>query len=116
MSEAKFKPGMMAWSPAVGFAICEGDDENEIYPIIQGYYSYTGDGRGHADNKHPTLLTVEQARKLGYEPPKRTVKKTVEAWAVCYHDGSLNYIVTDTICLEGQDFIVKLTGEIEVEE
>lgn len=74
MSEPKFKPGMMAWSPKDGFAIVE-DIPNRKHEIAHGRKMYYVDGRDSTQDVHPTLLTVEEAGRLGYYPEKKKVKK-----------------------------------------
>lgn len=121
MNEPKFKPGDMAWSPGSGFAICEDLAHNATYPIRHGCDSYTNKGFRVMVDQHPTLLTVEEAAKLGYYPPKPKVKKTIEAWVNVYPD-NIGIIAfpskaeADTGTLANRIACVKVTGEYEVEE
>lgn len=81
-----FKVGDTAWSPYVGFEKIK-SGENRNYSYMHGRYFYLEDGRVQPDDKHPTLLTVEEAAKLGYFPEKKKVKKRDELWMNIYPQG-----------------------------
>jgi hypothetical protein len=85
--EYKFKDGEMAWSPFSGWGKVEINfADKRTYRVKHGPYhaTYTNDGRRLVTDKHPTLLTVEQAAKLGYFPPKKKRKVEVKVWANVY--------------------------------
>lgn len=79
--EHEFKVGELAWSPFDGFLTIEANySSNKMYPLIHGGEIYTINGRQNIEWKHPTLLTVEQAAKLGYFPPKKKIKVEKDVW------------------------------------
>lgn len=51
--------------------------------------TYYPDGRHELDDKYPTLLTLEQAKALGYEPPKPP-KVKVKKYPCLYHNSLVN--------------------------
>lgn len=72
----EFKPGDLAWSAKDGFAVCEsapGTYPIKHYPVKHKDHIYCSDGKDERYHKHPSLLTVEDAAKLGYHPEKKKV-------------------------------------------
>lgn len=74
----KFKPGDLAWSPFNGFRVVASIDPRSVYVVSHGSYDFTAEGKFRYSDIHTTLLTVEEAAKLGYFPPKKKVKKTIK--------------------------------------
>jgi hypothetical protein len=71
----QFKVGDIAWSPNYGFdTIRLFMDRPHL--LRHGNTIYTICGRCTEVDKYPTLLTVEEAAKLGHMPEKKT-KKTI---------------------------------------
>lgn len=83
----KFKPGDLAWSPYSGFALITEIRASKGKLIGHGTTDFYPDGRASNQDKHSTLLTVKEAAKLGYYPPKKKVKKTKEIWINQYPNG-----------------------------
>lgn len=83
---SKFKTGDIAFSLFDGFQeLRETIDEC----IFHGVYSYWPDGKYNTTDKYPTLLTVEEAAKLGYFPEKKKVMKRDVIWVNVYKDGEV---------------------------
>jgi hypothetical protein len=82
-----FKEGELAWSPFDGLHKCfvSTDGKTIFHGLDDRYHrAYALDGRINLNDKHPTLLTVDQAALLGYYPEKKKVKK----WRWVYDSSS----------------------------
>lgn len=77
MSEHIFKPGELAWSPQTGFSIIKRYSDLDNTVIVHGTRPYFNTGKYRINDAYPTLLTLEQAKELGYFPEKKKVKKVV---------------------------------------
>lgn len=75
-----FVVGQLAWSPADGFARIAADAGTGL--LSHGSTTYSPDGRLNSTDEAPTLLTVADAKLLGYSPPQRTVTATARAWGM----------------------------------
>ncbi len=94
MSESKFKDGVIAWSPRSGFEVIRIYNTKQKYPLIHGERSYCRDGIYCDTDKYPSIFTLEEAAKLGYEMTKdekrrfgllKTRTVDVERWVNIYH-------------------------------
>ena len=84
---SKFKDGDLAWSHKCGFMKVKVNEFN-TFSIIHDRDSYTNDGKLCEYHKYPSLLTVEEAAKLGYFPPKEKKKIWVNVYdhtSYCYY-------------------------------
>lgn len=90
--KAKFYVGQLVWCPSMGFCEIKKYNASNEYPYrfticpVEGKLTaiFTEDGKEFPQDKHPTLLTVEEAAKLGYFPPKKKVKKKISRWVNYY--------------------------------
>ena len=89
----------------------------EIYPLMAEFSSdwlyFTKEGMSNVNHRHPRFVKVE--------PPKKKVKKTIEAWANVYKYGRVSRYNTKEEADWNADnsrriACVKLTGEYEIEE
>jgi hypothetical protein len=120
---SKFKVGDLAWSPIDGFhIIIDGRLRNsDEYPLRHGRHHYRLDGKRFDKDKYPSLLTVEEAAKLGYYPPKKKVKKTLHGWVSIYKDVAHKTIweskeIADAYADESRLACIEVNIEYEVEE
>ena len=93
---------------------------SENYPLMakfsSGWLYFTKEGMNHVNHKHLRFV------KVG--PPKKKVKKTIEAWANVYPNNSLHilYYTREAADINSHSGTgeriarVRLTGEYEVEE
>jgi len=79
----QFKNGDWAWSPSYGWGKCEGDHTNGWLMHFGDTYYLSGN-LGQRD-KHPTLLSVENAALLGFYPPQEA-RKAREFWIHVSHE------------------------------
>lgn len=86
MKETTFEVGQKVWSPAAGFATLEQIKYPDMatYPLSDGTYTYTRDGKFASYAKNRSLFTLEEAALLGMHPPK--AKKTVTMYQAIYKD------------------------------
>lgn len=119
MTEPKFKPGDLAWSPRNGFAVIT-EHSDEIYQLAHVNYTYDRNGFAWRGDRYPTLLTLDEAAKLGYFPEKKKVKKQVKVWVNVYKNVAIQYedksTCEDVASKECVATAVECTGEYEVEE
>ena len=130
MSEPKFKDGVIAWSPRSGFEVIRIYNTKQKYPLIHGERSYCRDGIYCDTGKYPSLFTIEEAAKLGYEMTKedkerlgllKTRTVLIERWVNVYGAIASNYSYSsrkeaDRFANANMTACVKLTGSFEVEE
>lgn len=80
--EKKFKAGNLVFYPPYGFKILyENGNEDWGFPFVilgfvNGVHTFTEDGKRNKHNSYPSIFTLEEAKLLGYKPPKKKVKKT----------------------------------------
>lgn len=72
---SKFKDGDIVFSPHSGFNKIIVDN-SPLYPVKHGKFYYTSEGKMNSQDKYPMLLTLDEAAKLGYYPPKKKIKVT----------------------------------------
>lgn len=121
-----FKEGELVFYPPVGFvklkAYFQAYDNHPFF-IDAGDFSvrFTKLGKLGSLDKYPTLLTLEQAAKLGYYPEKKKVKKW--RWAFSNrHDSPMIYVselyLTESKAKFLFDTVIQKidSTEIEVEE
>lgn len=83
MKEMTFKAGDFVWTPGSGF--CTLESYGESYVRDPKGFLYHKDGR-HFHANFRTILTPEEAGRLGLIAPKRQVQKTLQVWMVVEAD------------------------------
>ena len=90
-------------------------NRSETYPLVSkfssGWVYFTKEGMNYVNHRHPRFVKVE--------PPKKKVKKTIEAWVNVYDDRKRFYDSkkeADEWAHSPRIACVKLTGEYETEE
>jgi len=81
--EPKFKHGDLAWSPYNGFAKVKAHLGSGY--ITHAGLSFSNNGFGSNEHKYPSLLTPEEAAKLGHTPPDEP-KPKVKRWLWAFED------------------------------
>lgn len=116
-----FKVGEIVFYPAHGFARLV-DSNNTQLPFLISGTPFRKDGRRFADDKYPALLTLEQAKLLGYELPMRKKKKEITRWVNVYEGvllGGVIFMTEDEAKIAAgtiQDVTQQITFTVEVEE
>lgn len=130
--EHEFKEGEWAWSHRDGWAQVSkayADYPEDRYQTIRHADKlYSTTGKYLAQDVFPSLLTEEQANKLGYFREKKKVKKTISKWIVVSECGRITSLLcdqesyargcADKYTLDGDEiyYAVELKGTYEVEE
>jgi hypothetical protein len=83
----KFNIGDTVFSPFTGFGKIDPLKHPEYAFSVKGE-KYLEDGRYTDECEYPMLLTLEEAEKLGYHPPKKKVKKTANVYLYLSRDWS----------------------------
>ena len=117
MKEIEFKAGDKVFSFETGFGTLE-ETSPEPYILRLNNKTYTVDGLRSCSDKHRSLLTIEEAKALGIEIPKKKVE--VNLWSNIYPDGTSEVYSTrenaDECSSKYRIACVELTGEYFVED
>jgi hypothetical protein len=126
----KFNVNDKAYSIRWGLCVIEDvTDDDERYCVrVRGMGEYEHksdwfmeDGRSSYGDVNPSILTLDEARRMGYVIPKAKVKKNITVYGVV---STISGSVLD-VCLTRSEAeqsshdnvqVVKLTGTCEVEE
>lgn len=82
----KFNVGDTVFDLRYGFGVVEPLRSSPPLTIAVNYKTfervYYTNGKWYEDHLYPSLLTLEEAAKLGYFPEKKKVKKQTDAWVI----------------------------------
>jgi hypothetical protein len=126
--QSKFEVGDLAWSPSCGLITLKNSGRTDNYTVTDGVESYDRHGNLNLMDKHPTLLTIEEALRLGRitpfmvdeasKAPAAKNKVKIELWTNIYSEDMVFSYKTkaeaDRSQMNGRIACVKLTGEYEV--
>lgn len=135
MTECKFKVGDRVYDIRRGVGVVHNlATLDDTYTVVVEFTQvtretdyYTMEGRASEHDLNPMLLTLSEARGMGYDVPKLKVKKEVKAFGVVDPDtgqlmsssNNMAYVeqlITDVAEIGRRMIIVELTGIYEVEE
>lgn len=108
MKQKLFKPGDWAWSPAAGKAKITAS-RNVYFILSHGEKVYTFDGKFFAHDKYRTLLTLSEARQLGFLPTKK--EKRLELYVNEYNGsyyGHTTKEIADASAMPGRTGCVRM--------
>lgn len=131
MTESKFKEGDTVFYPPYGFQELRSRDDyinpyvfELVSPFKNSREFFTIDGKLHECCVNPSLFTLEEAKLLGYEPPKKKVKK--RGWISIFKGYGFNrenFVCSSNIEETKEDSLINKTDvvdcieiEFEVEE
>ena len=125
----KFKTGDTVFDLRYGFGVVEPLRPSPPLTLTVNYKTlervYYINGKWYEDHLYPSLLTLEEAAKLGYFPEKKKVKRSLDKWVIldpitgCAVEICNESKIAIKVRDDGgyQDFIIiKTTIEWEVEE
>lgn len=117
MKEIEFKAGDKVFSIQDGFQTLKKSGGKQ-YPLKTKKSIYTSRGRFDLDDENRSLFTIEEAKALGIEVPKKKVE--VKFWANIYPDHNADIWSTkekaDECSSKYRIACVEMTGEYFVED
>ncbi len=120
MKEMEFKAGDKVFGIQCGFVVLE-ENKNSFsntHTLRAKSDTYTTDGRFSSTDKHRSLLTIEEAKSLGIEPPKKKVE--VKLWTNVYpNQPCIAYHIkenADKSAAYNRIACVEMTGFYEVDD